>query len=207
MKKLALGLATAVLMSGCATREYVDEQIAAATKRMDGKSAELGTRIDQQGQASSRLEGRLNQQQTALDGVSRTAQEALERASAAGKLAEGKFVYEMTLSGSVSFKSDSSALTREAKETLDKFAADLRAANKNVYLEIQGHTDSRGTPEANLKLGQERADAVRNYLALSGKIPLHRMDTLSYGESAPIADNINRAGRMQNRRVTLVVLR
>ena len=206
MKKIVLGLAAVALVSGCATKEYVHDQVAGVNKRMDGKNAELGGRIDQHGMEITSLDGRLNKQQSALDGISRTAQEALDRANAAGRLAEGKLIYEMNMSGSVTFKPDSSTLTKEAKETLDKIASDLKASNKNVYIEIQGHTDSRGTSEANLVLGQERADAVRYYLATSGKLPLHRMNTISYGESEPIATNMNRAGREQNRRVTMIVL-
>jgi peptidoglycan-associated lipoprotein len=196
----------AALVSGCATKEYVNEQIAGVNKRMDGKSTELSGRIDQQGQASSNLDARLNQQQSALDGVSRTAQEALVRANAAGKLAEGKFIYEKTLSNQLAFAFESSQLTDAAKQELNAFAAKLKTDNKNVFIEIQGHTDNSGSAATNLKLGQSRADAVYRYLAMNGGIALNRMNVISYGESAPIADNKTRAGRMENRRVTLVVL-
>lgn len=203
MKSIALALAVAALMSGCATKEYVNEQIAAANKRMDSKSAELGGRIDQ---TASSLDGRLNQQQSQLEGVSRTAQEALERANAAGKLAEGKFMYEVSLSSQIAFEFESSKLTPAAKQALDAFVAQLKSNNRNVYVEIQGHTDSSGADHANMKLGLARAEAVHRYLAINGGIALHRMNVISYGESAPVADNKTRAGRMENRRVSLVVL-
>jgi outer membrane protein OmpA-like peptidoglycan-associated protein len=206
MKKLGVVLTVAALMSGCATKEYVNEQVAGVNKRMDGQNATLGSRVDQQGQDLSRLDGRLNQQQSALDGVSRTAQEALERANAAGKLAEGKFMYETTLSSQIAFEFEGSTLTPAAKEALDAFAAKLKADNKNVFIEIQGHTDNSGSVATNMKLGEARAEAVRRYLAINGGFALHRMNAMSYGESAPVADNKTRAGRMENRRVTLVVL-
>lgn len=199
MKILVAGLAVAALMSGCATKEYVNEQVAGVNKRMDGKNAELGGRIDQQGQE-------LNQQKSAINGISRTAQEALDRANAAGKLAEGKFMHETTLSSQVAFEFESSTLTPAAKEALDAFAAKIKADNKNVYIEIQGHTDNSGSQATNLKLGEARAEAVRRYLAINGGFALHRMNAMSYGESAPVADNKARAGRMENRRVALVVL-
>lgn len=199
MKILVAGLAVAALMSGCATKEYVNEQVAGVNKRMDGKNAELGGRIDQQGQE-------LNQQKSAINGISRTAQEALDRANAAGKLAEGKFMHETTLSSQVAFEFESSTLTPVAKEALDAFAAKIKADNKNVYIEIQGHTDNSGSQATNLKLGEARAEAVRRYLAINGGFALHRMNAMSYGESAPVADNKTRAGRMENRRVALVVL-
>ena len=98
-------------------------------------------------------------------------------------------------------------LTAEARAMLDDFAARLKAENQNIYIEIQGHTDSIGEEAANLRLGQLRAEAVRDYLNRSGGIPLHRMAVISYGESQPVADNRYRHGREQNRRVVLVVLK
>lgn len=214
MKKLSIVMVTALVLSGCATKEFVNEQVSAssatANKRMDGQHAELNGKIDKQSQElSSRyssLDGRLNTQQAALDGASKTAKEALERAQAAGKLAEGKFMYETTLSSQIAFPFEGNELTDEAKKALDDFAAKIKSENKNVYLEIQGHTDNMGPEFTNLKIGEQRAEVVRRYLAMKHGIALHRMNAISYGETAPIADNKTRAGRMENRRVTLVVL-
>lgn len=71
----------------------------------------------------------------------------------------------------------------------------INANNKNIYIEIQGHTDSIGTPIANQALGQARAEAVRRHLTMSGRVALHRMNVISYGESAPVASNMYRPGR------------
>lgn len=200
-------IASASLLGGCATKDYVNEQIAGVNKRVDGQQAETKEKFSQTTSFYQGLENRVNSQQTALDGTSRTAQEALARAESAGKLAAGKFLYEVSLSSQVAnFRSDASDLSPEMKKALDDFAAQIKAANRNVFIEIQGHTDSIGTPEANLKLGQARAEAVRRYLAMNSGIALHRMNVISYGESAPVADNRYRPGRAENRRVTLVVL-
>jgi peptidoglycan-associated lipoprotein len=199
IRTLSWAVACTALLAGCATKDYVNEQVGVVNKRIDtsdGKTASL-----YQG-----IENRVNSQQTALDGASRTAQEALERAHAAGKLAEGKFLYETTLSSQIAFDFEDGELSADAKKALDDFAAQLKASNKNVFIEIQGHTDSSGPEFTNLKIGELRAEAVRRYLAMNGGIALHRMNAISYGESAPIADNKTRAGRIENRRVTLVVL-
>ena len=99
-----------------------------------------------------------------------------------------------------------SELSAPAKAALDAFADKIRAENKNVYVEIQGHTDNTGSAAYNLKLGQERADEVMRYLNMQHGFPLHRMNAISYGAAKPIADNKTKEGRAQNRRVTLVVL-
>ncbi|MFO7543034.1 MAG: OmpA family protein [Thiobacillus sp.] len=206
IRHVSLALASATLLAGCATKDYVNEQISGVNKRIDGQQADTSSKLGQTASLYQGLENRVNSQQTAIDKLSNTTQEALDRASRAGKLAEGKFLYEVVLSSNVNFGFSGSKLSPESEKALDDFAARLKADNKNVFVEIQGHTDSIGEVGPNLTLGQARADNVRHYLAIKGGIPLHRMSTISYGESFPLASNINKAGRAENRRVTLVVL-
>lgn len=138
--------------------------------------------------------------------VEGTAGEALDRANAAHKLAEGKFLYEVVLSDdSVKFPVDKHALSPEATQRLDELVQRLKTDNHNVYLEIQGYTDSTGTQDYNEKLGEQRAEAVRRYLNEQG-VALNRMATISYGQDKPVAPNDTREGRAQNRRVAIVVL-
>ena len=77
--------------------------------------------------------------------------------------------------------------------------------SSDLYLEIQGFTDSTGSPEYNEQLGAQRAEAVRRSLSRQG-IALNRMSTISYGAETPVAPNNTREGRAQNRRVAIVVL-
>ena len=212
--KTSLLLACAALLAGCATKEFVNEQVgttsANTNKRIDGMQSDLSGRIDRQAlDANTRhrdIESRLGTQQSGIEGASKTAREALERAQAAGKLAEGKFLYEVSLSSQIAFPLDGTELTPKAKAALDDFAKKLREENKNVFIEIQGHTDSTGDEASNLKIGEQRAEAVRRYLAMKGGVALHRMNVISYGETAPLTSNKTRAKRIQNRRVNLVVL-
>ena len=126
---------------------------------------------------------------------------------AAGQLAEGKLLYEVVLnSDKVQFPFEKAELTEGSKEALDSFAQQLKADNKNVFIEVQGHTDSSGDETANLSLGERRAESVRRYLNREHGIPLHRMSVISYGETAPLTDNDTKEHRAENRRVSLVVL-
>lgn len=143
---------------------------------------------------------------TRVTGVEGTAGQALERANAAHKLAEGKFLYEVVLSDdSMKFPTDEDALSPEAEARLAELVQRLKAENRNVYLEIQGHTDATGPEAYNDQLGEARAEAVRKYLSQQG-VALNRMATISYGEEAPVAPNDTADGRAQNRRVAIVVL-
>lgn len=199
----ALPALAAVLLvgSGCATKKYVDTEVGATRGELEGQVDAVETEVET-------VQGRLDEHDTQIGEISSTAQDALDRAIAAGKLAEGKFLYETVLTDdSVHFPFDEATLSEEAEAALAAFAEQLRTENANVYIEIQGHTDSTGEEDYNLRLGEARAEAVRRYLNLEEGVPLNRMSVISYGESAPITDNGTREGRAQNRRVALVVLK
>jgi len=102
----------------------------------------------------------------------------------------------------VHFDFDRSTLRPEAIQILDRAVMTLQA-NPMLTVTIEGHTDSVGTAEYNLSLGERRANAVRDYL-LSRGIAAGRMRTVSYGEERPVADNGTDAGRMMNRRAHIV---
>lgn len=182
---LAVG---AISLGGCASEDYVDKHVAV----VDAKAQATQSEVDQQ--------------QAHLTQLDQTTQDALNRAEAAGKLAQGKFLYSMVLSDdSVKFPVDSSKLSPEAKQRLSDFVEKLKNDNRNVYLEIQGHTDSAGPDALNQRLGEERAEAVRLFMNQQG-VALNRMNTISYGDKDPVASNKTRAGRAQNRRVVLIVM-
>ena len=198
---LALGL------SGCATKTYVQDQVGQAAKATDAKVGEVQKQVEATQMDVSALKRSDADQNAKIAQLSDTARDALARAQEAGKLAKGKFLYEVTLTDeAVRFPLNRSELSKEAMQALDAFAEKIRAENQNVYVEIQGHTDNTGSAEYNMKLGQARAETVMRYLSMQHGFPLHRMNVISYGLSKPVADNHTREGRAQNRRVTLVVL-
>ena len=189
-----------LLVAACASKRYVRDELVDLEDRTAVRLEEVETQVEANQTALGEHEAQLGE-------LSKTTREALERAIAAGKLAEGKFLYETVLSDDrVRFGFDSSELSDEARVMLDELAADLRQRNENVYIEIQGHTDTTGSDQYNLDLGRQRAEAAQRYLNLRHAVALHRMSIVSYGESAPVTDNDTMDGRSANRRVVLVVL-
>jgi peptidoglycan-associated lipoprotein len=104
----------------------------------------------------------------------------------------------------VHFDFDMSSLKPEAIRILDDAVSKLQA-NPGLTVTIEGHTDSVGTAEYNLSLGERRANAVRDYLLNRG-IAAARMRTVSYGEERPKADNNTAEGRATNRRAQFVTM-
>ena len=200
-KWTAIALTAALATTGCATKKYVEQQVTTTQEQMT-------ERIDQvEGQVEAN-QTRLDEQEQMIEDASKTAQDALDRAVAAGQLAEGKFVYEQTFTDEqIRFETDAAELAEEAQASLDTFAEQVKSRNENVFIEIQGHTDSTGSDAHNYELGLERAEAVRRHLSSKHEFPLHRISVISYGESEPIADNDSEEGRSSNRRVVIVVLK
>ena len=204
---LAVGLVVTLGVSGCATKTYVQEQVASAAKVQDTKIGEVQKQVEATQMDVTNLKKSDAMQTEQLAKLSDTTKEALARANEANKLANHSFLFEVTLTDdAVHFGFNRSDLSADAKAALDAFAKRVKDENKNVYIEVQGNTDSVGSEEYNVQLGQARAEAAMRYLAMQHGFPLHRMTAISYGEFKPIADNKTADGRAKNRRVTLVVL-
>jgi OmpA-OmpF porin, OOP family len=109
----------------------------------------------------------------------------------------------ITLEG-VNFEHNSAALTVASHPPLDAIADGLKK-HPRLRVEIQGHTDSTGSPPYNLKLSQKRADAVREYLVYSG-VNADQLVTKGYGQTQPVASNKTADGRAKNRRVVMYVI-
>jgi len=185
LNRVMLLAAVIVLASGCATQDYVDDSVA---------------------KSEARLAARLDEQNERINELTDTSRQALERATDAGVLAQGKFLYTVVLTNhEIAFDTDKSTLSEDAQSRLTKLAGDLKTDNQNVYLEIQGHTDATGSEQYNQQLGLQRAESVRRHLHAQG-VALDRMATISYGEDAPAEPNSTAEGRALNRRVEIVVL-
>ncbi|MCU0623137.1 MAG: OmpA family protein [Gemmatimonadaceae bacterium] len=101
----------------------------------------------------------------------------------------------------VNFATGTARLTPASRPILDK-AAELISANPTIKIEVDGHTDNVGRPANNLRLSQQRADAVRNYLISKG-VSGDQLVAKGFGGTQPIADNKTARGRAANRRVEL----
>jgi outer membrane protein OmpA-like peptidoglycan-associated protein len=206
-------------LSALDTRVAADERALAANAEADAAAIKrvlsleegmsgVNTQLAQLRNENKDQYERLSVLEAALAVTTATAKEALERAIAAGKLAEGKLLFQTVLTDDVTqFPFGKSTLSKAAKDELKTFAEKLKSDNQNVFIEIQGHTDNVGGASGNMALGQARAEAVMSYLHTEFGIPLHRMSSMSYGESRPVASNKTKAGRALNRRVVLVVLK
>jgi len=103
----------------------------------------------------------------------------------------------------VLFDFDKYTLKPGAREKLAKVSGIL-LAYPGLKVKLEGHTDSVGTDDYNMKLSQERADAVRDYLVSQG-VSVSSLSSVGLGKADPVATNDTDSGRQQNRRVEMVV--
>jgi outer membrane protein OmpA-like peptidoglycan-associated protein len=104
----------------------------------------------------------------------------------------------------VLFGFDQSSLSYEAKANLDKLVVVLNSYAE-TDIELQGHTDSKGSLSYNQSLSERRATAVSSYLTSTGGINNNRLTVVGFGETMPKYDNGTADGRTQNRRVEFLI--
>jgi len=204
----------------CATKKFVRTSVG----EVNDKVTTQGKSLEETQERVRAAEGRITETDAkataAGDSASKAnaaAAEAANRATEVGRTAETratsiegemrKLIFETVLSEDRGeFKLGKAELPPDATGALDTMVGQLKADKKNVWVEIEGHTDSTGDKKMNEQLGMNRAEAVKRYLYEKHQIPLHKINVISYGEEKPVAPNNTRDGRAQNRRVVIKVL-
>ena len=103
------------------------------------------------------------------------------------------------------FETGKGVLKEESNDELNRLV-NLLKNNPNLFIEVGGYTDNVGSAEENLKLSQDRADAIRKFLVMTGIEP-DRVTSKGYGAASPLATNDTEEGRAQNRRVEFKILK
>ena len=208
MKSIILPvLVGSVALSGCATKKYVAHEVGAVNAKVETLSAEVEKTQERTTRNEVRIDEVSKSAEAGIADAKSQAGAAMTKAEEAEKAAKGKLIYTVTLSSDkVTFPVNRAAVSDDAKKLIDDAIAQLKAENRGVYFEIEGHTDATGPEIYNKKLGEDRAEAVRNYLHDQHGIALNRMQVISYGEERPVVDNKTRENRAKNRRVVIKVL-
>ena len=128
--------------------------------------------------------------------------QALAESEAAAISREGNLL-AISLKGDVTFDTNSAIVRPGLYSEIDRIA-NVLIKYPDTVIQVEGHTDSRGSESYNMDLSSRRAEAVKNLLVQKGVEP-SRILTIAYGESKPIASNDSDYGRAKNRRVEIKV--
>jgi outer membrane protein OmpA-like peptidoglycan-associated protein len=216
LKSALVGCLIGVAGAACATKGFVKESVGDVNTKVEalGQSIEAtqqatkenATRIEQVDQKAGQAGSAAQTAQTSAT-AARTAADAAAARAAAVETSVKRLIFQVVISDDEgNFEPGKADLPDDVRAKLDELATKLKANQAGNYIEIEGHTDSRGTPATNDRLGLARAENVKRYLYETYQIPLHKMNVISFGESKPVAPNDSREGRAQNRRVVIKVL-
>ncbi len=109
-----------------------------------------------------------------------------------------------SLGENILFDEGKSTIRKDAEQNLKEVVASINKRFNGGKLRIYGYTDSLGSKESNKELAQQRAEAVKTWLAANGGFDSSKISINAIGEGAPVATNTTSAGRQQNRRVEIV---
>jgi len=198
----ALGAVGVVLgLAGCAakvTREEFNTEVAKLREETQAGDRQIATRLDSTNQAVADHARRLDALEQELQAFRSEYKVSIEKV-------QGMLKFDLP----VHFEFASSELRETDRPVLDRFATVVKQYYPGALVTVEGFTDPAGSAAYNLRLGQRRADAVREYLATAGGFTSDSLKAVSYGEVrnrqvVPGAKGPGDTG-IENRRVTLVV--
>lgn len=212
-----------LLLSGCATKKYVRQQIdpltgkvtelSEVTRKNSSDIKDVDTRAQQGIQAANDRADSANSKAQSADQKAESAQSMAKEvqgqvdgvATRFNKILGNIDNYKTTDTVKLHFGSNQYKLDDKAKTELESMAMKIKDRN-GFIVQVEGYTDSTGNKEYNNDLSQKRAQSVVRYMAEKYDIPLYRMFIIGLGESKPVEPNNSRKGREENRRVEVHLL-
>jgi outer membrane protein OmpA-like peptidoglycan-associated protein len=216
----------ALLPLGCATKGFVREEVKKSETKVTGEVGRVETGLNTERERLNTIGVQVNETRgIAEDGVKRAdratgmATEATTKADQAGgrateaiskadatdqrvtRLWKNRHARTPVETILIRFAFDKAELDDRGQTALLEVAKQLKE-NPTLVVDLEGYTDSTGASAYNVQLSQRRVEAVRRALVEQG-VELHRLNSIGLGAVRPVADNKTKAGRDQNRRVTV----
>jgi outer membrane protein OmpA-like peptidoglycan-associated protein len=187
-----------------AQEEAYKQRQDALRKQAEGNAENSQRALDATQQNLVATRNTLTAEQQARKQAESTAAAALASLDQIARVKEESRGTVITLDGSVLFVSGKAELLPIAQKKLDDVAKALGEIDEQQKVTIEGHTDSNGNDDSNLRLSQQRADSVRTYLVSRG-VKAERIQAVGKGEAQPVASNDSPEGRANNRRVEIII--
>lgn len=207
-------MAAVGLSTGCATKNYVRQQVTPLVNKTDELDQMTAKNSRDIRDVDTRAQAGIQDVQSKAAAADQKAQAAGQQADQAQSLASQTATgvnrltgvvanldsYHSVVDAAVHFGFNRADLSKKAQEALDELGGEL-AKQKHYIIEVEGGTDSVGDSAYNYELSQRRADAVIQYLVANYQVPAYRIYVIGLGKDKPIASNKTAKGRADNRRV------
>jgi OmpA-OmpF porin, OOP family len=220
-KFLIAMLGATALVSGCATKGYVRQNVTPVQDKLNQVADQVnktGADLQKTQQDVAKNTQAISATDEKATGADRRAGDAMNRANQANdqaqkddqEIAQLRGVianlddYKVANQATVLFKFNSAVLSPEDKEELDKVASNT-GSMKRYFIAVEGYTDTTGDANYNLQLSRRRADAVVLYLSTEKKVPFYQIRTIGLGENNLVDPGKTKDARAKNRRVEVKV--
>jgi outer membrane protein OmpA-like peptidoglycan-associated protein len=183
----------------------VDQRVSTVDTRVTGvdtKVTGVSTKVDELSASTTQS---VNGLKTDVSGVNTKADTATRNLATLDQKFTNRNNYSVGTTKNVLFSFDSAKLSKDAMAPLDEIAQAV-TSNPDAILVLEGHTDSTGDKDYNVKLGERRVEAVKRYLAVDKGVPVYKIEEISFGADKPVVPNDSKQNREQNRTVTLSIL-
>lgn len=189
-EKNTLGQATADTAVVARTGATVGDAAAGAADKVDSAASKVGTAIS-----------------NAFDMTkAKLADVKLPEINLSGVTVRGNSDYQVYgVDEQVLFDTNKATIKPSAADALKQISASITKRYPGKDVRVLGFADSRGDKDYNRELSKQRAEAVKNYLSATNKLPADHLSTEAFGEEQPVASNATAAGRRENRRVEIAV--
>jgi len=220
-KFLVITLGAAVLITGCATKKYVRQNVdpvQAKLNQVADQANKTGADLQKTQQDVTKNTQAISATDEKATGADRKAGDAMTRANQANQAAEkddqeiaqlrGVIAnlddYKVSNQATVLFKFNSAELSKEDKEQLDQLVSGTNSM-KRYFIAVEGHTDQVGNANYNLELSKRRADSVVVYLSAARNVPFYQIRTIGLGEEKLVDPGKTKDARAKNRRVEIKI--
>ncbi len=224
-KFLLVIVAATALITGCATKGYVRQNVTPVQDKLNQVSDQANKtdaslqKTQQDVQKNTQAISATDEKATTAD---RRAGDAMNRANQANDAAQSGAQkedrditalrgvisnlddYKVANQATVLFKFNSAVLSDDDKQQLDQLASNA-GSMKRYFIAVEGYTDTIGTADYNLQLSKRRADAVVLYLSAQKNVPFYQIRTIGLGENNPVDPGKTAAAHAKNRRVEVKV--
>lgn len=214
-------LGATALVSGCATKGYVRQNVTPVQDKLNQVADQVtkqGGDIQKTQQDVQKNTQAISATDEKLAGTDRRANDAMTSANKANdqaqkddqEIAQLRGVianlddYKVANQATVLFKFNSAELSKDDKDQLDQIASNTSSLKK-YFIAVEGYTDTIGDANYNLQLSRRRADAVVVYLSAEKKVPFYQIRTIGLGENNLVDTGKTAQARAKNRRVEVKV--
>lgn len=220
-KFLIAMLGATALVSGCATKGYVRQNVTPVQDKLNQVADQVnktGADLQKTQQDVAKNAQAISATDEKATGADRRAGDAMTRANQANdqaqkddqEIAQLRGVianlddYKVSNQATVLFKFNSAELSPEDKQQLDQLASNTGSLKK-YFVAVEGYTDTTGDASYNMQLSRRRADAVVVYLSAEKKVPFYQIRTIGLGENNLVDPGKTRESRAKNRRVEVKI--